>query len=91
VKCPFVVPVFGCEAMPDRLLGSLGAGASVAVIGSAVEYTRTRPQLDPVFFVRTRRIEDLAYGAGVWWGAIKGRSAAARPPDSAGRPKGTGR
>jgi mycofactocin system glycosyltransferase len=82
---------------PLTVVGSLfsrrlrRAAAAAAVIDSAVEYVRTRPQLDPVRFVFARRLDDMAYGAGVWWGAIKGRSAAALLPDLAGQSKGAGR
>jgi mycofactocin system glycosyltransferase len=45
-----------------------------AVADAAIEWVRLRPDLDPVRFGATRRLDDLAYGAGVWWSAIKGRS-----------------
>jgi len=38
------------------------------------EYRRRRPDLDPVRFLVARRLDDLAYGAGLWGGAIRGRS-----------------
>lgn len=36
--------------------------------------------LDPAFLV-ARRLDDVAYGAGLWWGAIKGRSLRVLLPD----------
>jgi mycofactocin glycosyltransferase len=45
-----------------------------AVADTAWEAARTRPALDPVRFGIARRLDDLAYGAGVWWSAVRGRS-----------------
>jgi hypothetical protein len=45
-----------------------------AVADTVWEYARVRPQLDPVRFAVARRLDDVAYGAGVWWGALRGRS-----------------
>jgi mycofactocin system glycosyltransferase len=36
--------------------------------------------LDLPRFVLARRLDDLAYGAGVWWGALRGRSTACLRP-----------
>jgi mycofactocin system glycosyltransferase len=58
-----------------------------ALTDAALEYARTRPRLDPVRFTFARRLDDLAYGAGVWYGAIKGRSVSALLPDLPGRSK----
>jgi mycofactocin system glycosyltransferase len=52
-----------------------------AVIDTAIEYRRTKPHLDPIRFGIARRLDDLAYGAGVWLGAIRGRSLGALLPD----------
>lgn len=55
--------------------------AAVAAVADAVwEYLRLRPDMDPVRFAAARRLDDLAYGAGVWWGALRGRSARALLP-----------
>ncbi|BDZ52135.1 hypothetical protein GCM10025867_43760 [Frondihabitans sucicola] len=45
-----------------------------AVVDAGIEWARLRPDLDPVRFGLARRLDDLAYGAGVWWSAAKGRS-----------------
>ncbi|MCU1530350.1 MAG: mycofactocin system glycosyltransferase [Frondihabitans sp.] len=45
-----------------------------AVVDAGIEWVRLRPDLDPVRFGVARRLDDLAYGAGVWWSALKGRS-----------------
>lgn len=65
------------------------AVAVAAVLDTVVDYRRTRPRLDPFRFAIARRLDDAAYGCGVWYGAIKGRSPKALLPDirwmSAGR------
>jgi len=53
---------------------------AAAVVDAAVEYVRLEPGLDPVRFGILRRIDDLAYGAGVWWSAIRARRFAALRP-----------
>ncbi|KRE22955.1 mycofactocin biosynthesis glycosyltransferase MftF [Agromyces sp. Soil535] len=54
----------------------------VASVADTVwEFARTRPRLDPVRFGIARRLDDAAYGAGVWWSAIRGRSPKALLPD----------
>jgi mycofactocin glycosyltransferase len=40
-----------------------------------VEWARRRPQLDPVRWTLARIADDLAYGAGVCWGALRQRTA----------------
>ena len=56
-----------------------------AVVDVAVDYRRTDAKLGPIRFGVLRRLDDLAYGAGVWFGAIRGRSLAALLPDIRGR------
>jgi mycofactocin system glycosyltransferase len=55
-----------------------------AVTDVVLEYATQGPQgpdrLDPVRYGLARRLDDLAYGAGVWWSAIKGGSARALLP-----------
>jgi mycofactocin system glycosyltransferase len=52
-----------------------------AVLDTVGDYRRTRPRLDPIRFAIARRLDDAAYGYGVWLGAVKGRSARALLPD----------
>ena len=52
-----------------------------AVADTAWEFVRTKPKLDPVRFGFARRLDDAAYGAGVWWSALRGRSPKALLPD----------
>lgn len=72
---------------PLGLAGSLfsrrlrRAVALAAVADGVVEYLRVAPDLDPARFVIARRLDDLAYGAGVWAGAFRGRSVRSLLPD----------
>lgn len=51
------------------------AAAVAAVVDVAVEYRRTGARgVDPVRFGVARRLDDIAYGAGVWFAAIRHRS-----------------
>jgi mycofactocin system glycosyltransferase len=56
------------------------AAVVAALADATIEYVRLRPRLDPVRFTVARRLDDLAYGAGVWWSALRGRSTAALRP-----------
>jgi len=56
------------------------AVAVVAVIDGAVAHRASKAQLDPVRFMLARRCDDLAYGAGLWWGAARQRSVACLIP-----------
>lgn len=51
-----------------------------ALADTLIEQVRVRPGLDPVRFAVARRLDDLAYGAGVWLSAIRGRSVTALLP-----------
>jgi hypothetical protein len=57
------------------------------VVDALWEYRRTRPHLDPFRFALARRLDDLAYGAGVWYSALKGRSLRCLLPDVRRNPK----
>jgi mycofactocin system glycosyltransferase len=35
---------------------------------------RAEPGLDPLRYLLAHRVDDLGYGAGLWWGAIRGRT-----------------
>ena len=65
-----------------RWRSSRGAAGAVLVAGSAGAgrarlVDAERPDLDPVRYVALRVLDDAAYGAGVWQGAITHRSIAA--------------
>ncbi|MER5195681.1 mycofactocin biosynthesis glycosyltransferase MftF [Streptomyces sp. NPDC002755] len=56
------------------------AAAVAALADIALEYRRDGTPLDPLRYGLARRLDDLAYGAGVWFSALKGRSTAALRP-----------
>ncbi|MFI9833458.1 mycofactocin biosynthesis glycosyltransferase MftF [Streptomyces sp. NPDC051913] len=56
------------------------AAAVAALTDIALEHRRDRAPLDPVRYGLARRLDDLAYGSGVWWSAVRGRSTAALRP-----------
>ncbi|MEV8547219.1 mycofactocin biosynthesis glycosyltransferase MftF [Streptomyces sp. NPDC051572] len=60
-----------------RLRGFVLAAAAAEAVS---DYVRIRPRLDPVRFGLARRLDDLAYGAGVWAGCLRSRSFRALRP-----------
>lgn len=64
-------------------IGSSRGRRALLIAGVAealADLARTRPHLDPVRYVVAHRVDDLAYGAGVWWGALRQRSPRALLP-----------
>ncbi|WP_205860588.1 mycofactocin biosynthesis glycosyltransferase MftF [Phycicoccus sp. HDW14] len=51
-----------------------------AVVDGVLDHRRVRPDLDLSRYVVLRRAEDLAYGAGLWWGCLRERSTRALLP-----------
>jgi mycofactocin glycosyltransferase len=70
------VAAIGCVLSPRMRRATLAA----ALVDAAIELARTDARLDPVRFALLRRLDDLAYGAGVWFGVIRGRSPRALIP-----------
>jgi hypothetical protein len=74
-------------ALPAALLSRRArrwvVGAAVA--DAALGWWPHRHRVGPVRFAVARRLEDLAYGAGLWWGALRARDPRAllpaRPPE----------
>jgi mycofactocin system glycosyltransferase len=56
------------------------AAAVAALADIALEHRTGDDSLDPLRYGVARRLDDLAYGAGVWFSALKGRSTAALRP-----------
>lgn len=52
-----------------------------AVVEGLVDRRRVGSDLDPARYVLARRLDDLAYGSGVWSGALRSRSLRALAPD----------
>jgi hypothetical protein len=60
---------------------------AVAAVGDALlDFRRRQPDLDPVRFAVARRLDDLAYGTGLWAGAVRARSPRALVPAFRGFP-----
>ena len=58
---------------------------AVAVIEGLVDYRRSGSPLNPLIYLLIRRADDVAYGAGLWRGAIRHRTAAPLIPRLAAR------
>ena len=56
------------------------ATAVAALADIALEYRRDQATLDPLRYGVARRLDDLAYGSGVWFAALRARSGAALRP-----------
>ena len=69
-------------ALPAALVSRRARRALLAavVVDGLLDHRRTRPDLDPVRYVLALRLDDLAYGAGLWAGAVRGRSVRALLP-----------
>ncbi len=61
--------------------------AVAAVLDSVLDHRRTGADLDPVRYLAARRLDDLAYGTGLWWGAIRAGSPRALVPALHGMPR----
>jgi mycofactocin glycosyltransferase len=48
--------------------------ALLVALPPAVEWVQRRPRLDPVRWAAISFVDDVAYGAGVWWGCLRWRS-----------------
>lgn len=64
---------------PATVVGVLGGRPARRAVASALVVdvlvaARERPLVTPVTAVVGRRLDDLAYGAGLWWGALRARS-----------------
>jgi len=53
---------------------------AAAMADALLDFRATDPDLDPLRYALARRLDDLAYGAGVWAGALRARSIAALVP-----------
>ena len=57
-----------------------------AVADTVLDHRRVRPDLDVVRFGAARRLDDVAYGTGLWVGAVRARSARSLVPAFRGFP-----
>jgi mycofactocin glycosyltransferase len=51
-----------------------------AVVDAVLDHRATDPDLDPLRYLLARRLDDLAYGAGLWAGAVRAGSIGALLP-----------
>lgn len=54
--------------------------AFATVADAVLDHRATAPDLDPLRYLLARRLDDLAYGAGLWAGAVRSRSIGALLP-----------
>ena len=71
---------------PVAALGSLASrsmrrAVATAVIVDIYVFLRDRRDVSPLTALVARRVDDLAYGSGLWWGAIRSGSFAVSPYD----------
>ena len=71
------VAAAACVGSPRARRAVLAA----AVVDGLADWRRVRPDLDPGRYVLLRRLDDLAYGTGLWAGAVRHRTAAPLLPD----------
>ncbi len=58
-----------------------------AVADGLADRRRVGTAQSPAAYVAARRLDDLAYGAGLWWGAVRERSLRALVPVVQGMPR----
>ena len=78
-SCQFAAPVLAAAlaapgGRPARRWGRRAAAASLLLGPPLTAWSQRRPDLDPVRFVLGHLADDVAYGAGVWTGALRARS-----------------
>ncbi|MFF6995245.1 mycofactocin biosynthesis glycosyltransferase MftF [Streptomyces sp. NPDC008313] len=74
-------------AVPALAAGRRGRWLLAAAYGQhALEWHRRRPPVDPLRWTALRALDDLCYGSGVWWGAVRHRTLAPLLPDLADWP-----
>jgi mycofactocin system glycosyltransferase len=82
-------PSHGAAARRLRRLRFSSAALPAAALllsGPAISWHARRPQLNPIAFTLAHVADDVAYGAGVWVGSLRARSAAALKPRFVLRP-----
>jgi mycofactocin system glycosyltransferase len=57
------------------------ATLAFALIDTGREYVRRAPRLDPVRYGLARRLDDIAYGSGVWLASLRARNFSALKPE----------
>nr|MDQ2708811.1 mycofactocin system glycosyltransferase [Actinomycetota bacterium] len=67
------------------------AALVAALAEGVIDWSTHRPEpdqpgLDPLRYLLAHRLDDLGYGAGLWWGALRRRTPAPLLPMITGRP-----
>lgn len=70
---PLAVPMLGVRRLRPWLLGA-------AVVDAVAAWWPVRRRIGVLRFTAARRLDDLAYGAGLWWGAVRARDLRALLP-----------
>jgi hypothetical protein len=73
-------------ALGSRTVRRVVVGAAIVDTAISVHaHHQNRGGLRLPFVLLAKRLDDLAYGAGLWWGAVRARSARVLLPTSPGR------
>jgi mycofactocin glycosyltransferase len=65
--------------------------AAATLLPAMADYGTSRPRVDPLRYLALRVVDDAAYGAGVWRGAVEHRTLVPFLPALVSRPRGSGR
>lgn len=89
--CQFAAPVLAAALVapggrPARRWGRRAAAVSLLLGPALTAWSQQRPDLDPVRFTLGHLADDVAYGAGVWAGALRARTTAPVRPAIAWHP-----
>ncbi|WP_436700515.1 mycofactocin biosynthesis glycosyltransferase MftF [Nocardioides sp. BYT-33-1] len=60
-------------ALAAPVSGPVRRALATAVLVDLAVFLHERPGVDPLTAVAARRLDDLAYGSGLWWGALRRR------------------
>jgi mycofactocin glycosyltransferase len=68
--------VVGCLVSRRVRRAALAAALAEGLLDWHAHRPASGPGLDPVRYLLAHRADDLAYGAGLWWGALRHRTLA---------------
>ena len=80
---PVAVPLLAATRRGRPLL-------ALALARHLADWAATRPPIDPARWLLARTADDLAYGAGVWWGCLRHHTVRPLVPDLSDWPGRTG-
>jgi mycofactocin system glycosyltransferase len=79
------ITLLAAALVPSRKFRAVLLGTALAP--AIIDWLRERPPLDPISYVAFRVADDVAYGAGVWVGAVTARTTEPLVPDLTSWPK----